>query len=161
MYFTATDDNSNSNVLSTQKWWASWLFQKGLNNIILPINFRLMKHELFTKHIIWLWFKQLHVQNAVSESPFSHKTFQTLKDSLFYGLTSLIFNKTSFIWQAVGVCKCECPGKLCSVNKVSLTTRRSCSRLLQWCIKQDDDLMLRTGSSGKLLCLSIFTELFY
>lgn len=146
-------------IISTS--WTSWLFSKGLNNIILPINFRLMEHELFTKHIIWLWFKQLHGQNALSESPFSYKTLQTLKDWLFYGLTSQIFNKTSFIWQVVRLSKCECPGKLCSRNRASLTTRVSCSRLLQWCIKQDDDLKLRTGSPGKLLCLSIFTELFH
>jgi len=53
-----------------------------------------MKHELFTKHILWLWFKQLHGQSSVSESPFSYKTLQTLKGCSFYGLTSLIFNKT-------------------------------------------------------------------
>lgn len=71
-----------------------------------------------------------------SESPFfSYKTLQMLGAWFFYGLTSLIFNQTSSIWQVVRVCKCECPGKFCSPSR---------EPELQWIapmvIKQEDDL---------------------
>lgn len=65
-YSTVTDDNFNSNVLSHKSGGLCGYFKKGLNNIILPINFRLTKHEQFTKHIISLWFKQLHGQSTVN-----------------------------------------------------------------------------------------------
>lgn len=145
-YSTVTDDNFNSNVLSHKSGGLCGYFKKGPNNIILPINFRLMKHERFTKHIISLWFKQLHGQSRVSHHFFPIKYCRCWRLDSFMGLTSLIFNQTSSVWQAVRVCKREYPGKFCSPSRGSLTRSQSCSGLLHWCIKQDDDLKLRSRS---------------
>lgn len=153
-YFTVTVDNFKSNVLSTQKRWASWLFLKKAEWCYFTNKFQINKAWTI-HHAYYLVTVQESPRAEGSESPFTCRTLQTLKEQLFYRLTSLIFNKTSSIRQVVRVCKCEFPGKLCSRNRASLRGK-SCHRLLQQCIKQDDDLRLRTRSPGKLLCLPIF-----
>lgn len=56
-----------------------------------------MKHEILTKHITHLGFKQFYGQEVVNESMVTSKTLQKHGDWPFYGLTALVSNKTTLI----------------------------------------------------------------